>query len=300
MQPDDLKLQRVLSTPGQLREYEKKLGPYVTNLGEAIPADWARTKYAADIVRTKHARFLTVHLGALDHVQHDSAPFSPEALAALEEIDKMVGMLKDAMKAETGDAATCIVSDHGFTRVDHVLSLRVAFADAGLITPNTQRASSRAAAVTAWKAQTWESAGSAMVVLKDPNDGATREAVERLLRRLASNPEHGIRAVLDRKEIAALGGAPNAEFVVDMQPNFLIESAMTGPLVRERKPGGAHGYSPTQPEMRASFLIAGPGVREGIDVGDIDMRSIAPTIAAYLGLAFSTAELPALGIFARR
>ena len=297
MQPDDLKLQRLLSTPGLLSEFEKKLGPYKTDLRDAVPADWARTRYAAEIIRARHARFITVPLGALDHIEHDHGPLSPEAFATLEEIDKMVGEIAQAMKSETPEAAICIVSDHGFASVDHVLNLRVAFVDAGLITPNPRRTSARSPALSDWKAQTWESAGSAMVMLKDPRDTATRDGVERLLRRLASNPENGIEAILDSKAIVALGGSPDAAFLVDMKSGFLIEGVMTGPLVTQRKPGGAHGYSPTHPELRASFLFAGPGVRGGADVGEIDMRSIAATLAAYLGVKLPTADLPALDIF---
>jgi hypothetical protein len=50
--------------------------------------------------------------------------------------------------------------------------------------------------------------------------------------------------------------------------------------------------------MRASFFLAGPGVRGGASLGDIDMRQIAPTLARHLGLAFETAELgPLLDVF---
>jgi hypothetical protein len=160
-QPDDLKLQRVVSTPGLLAEFEKKLGPYKPDLRDAVPADWTRTRYAAEIIRAKHARFITVHLGALDHDAHDYGPYSKEAFATLEEIDKMVGELLQAMKAETPEAAICIVSDHGFADVSRVLNLRVAFVEAGLITPNPRRTSARSPILSDWKAQTWESAGSA-------------------------------------------------------------------------------------------------------------------------------------------
>jgi predicted AlkP superfamily pyrophosphatase or phosphodiesterase len=85
-----------------------------------------------------------------------------------------------------------------------------------------------------------------------------------------------------------------------MKPGFLIENNMTGPLVTERKPGGAHGYAPTHPELLASFLFAGPGVRVGASLGEIDMRSIAPTLATYLGVTFTTADLPALDVLTRR
>ena len=135
-----------------------------------------------------------------------------------------------------------------------------------------------------------------MIVLKDPNDTETRAAVEKLLRELAAEPANGIDRVLDAGEIAALGGSPVPAFVVDMRPGFSLGTALDAPLVRAIKPGGAHGFSPTHPEMRASFFFAGPGVRAGLDLGDIDMRSIAPTPAKFLGLSLPTADLPPLNV----
>jgi hypothetical protein len=49
--------------------------------------------------------------------------------------------------------------------------------------------------------------------------------------------------------------------------------------------------------MRAAFLIAGPGVRKGLDVGEIDVRNLAPTLAKLLGLTFPSADLKPLPIF---
>ncbi len=53
---------------------------------------------------------------------------------------------------------------------------------------------------------------------------------------------------------------------------------------------GGHGFSPEFPEMRASFFVAGPGIARGRDVGVIDMRQIAPTVAGILGVRLSGAK----------
>ena len=74
---------------------------------------------------------------------------------------------------------------------------------------------------------------------------------------------------------------------------------MDGPLVAPIHPGGAHGYSPTHSEMRATFMIVGPGIPAGLDLGDIDMRSIAPTLAHFLGARLPSADLPPLEIVSR-
>jgi hypothetical protein len=82
-----------------------------------------------------------------------------------------------------------------------------------------------------------------------------------------------------------------------MKPGFSIRSAMTGSLTREVPIRGTHGYAPTHPEMRASLFMAGPGIRKGASLGEIEVRSLAPTLAKLLGLKFPTADLEPLPVF---
>jgi hypothetical protein len=49
--------------------------------------------------------------------------------------------------------------------------------------------------------------------------------------------------------------------------------------------------------MKAFFLIAGAGIREKTDLGPIDMRSIAPTLARALNVDFTSADLAPLPAF---
>jgi hypothetical protein len=46
--------------------------------------------------------------------------------------------------------------------------------------------------------------------------------------------------------------------------------------------------------MRATFIVAGPGVPRGRDLGVIDQRAIAPTLARVLGVTLARAEASAL------
>ena len=285
--PEDLKMIRALSTPpGLLAESEKKAGPYIADVREAIPRDWVRTRHAAELIRARHTRFLTVHLAALDHVQHGSGPFSPPALAALEELDAMIAMMGDVMRAEDPRSAICVVSDHGFAPVEHILNLDAVFVKAGLIAPEAD-----------WKAAPWPNSGSAAIVLRDPNDTATRLRVSRLLAELASDPNYGIAAILDRQTVEKLGGAPGAEFWVDMRPGFAIGSSLRGPVLTAVSTRGTHGHSPTHPELGAFFLMAGDGIRKGFAIGAIDMRSVAPTVAKALEVSFPSADLAPLAVF---
>jgi predicted AlkP superfamily pyrophosphatase or phosphodiesterase len=285
---DDIKLIRALSTPGLIAEIEKSAGPYITDLDDAALGDQQRTRYAVAILREKKTRFTTVHLASLDHVEHQTGPFSAESLATLEQLDQELGDLEDSARASFPQTVICVVSDHGFTRTDHSLNLLSAFVAEGLGTMASGHASD-------WKAYPQGDGGSAAIVLKDAHDEATRVRVAQLLDRLANNADNGIARILGPKEIESFGGWPGAAFWVDMRPNF--STVATGPLTQTKTVGGTHGYLPTHPELLASFFIAGPGVRAGADLGEVDMRAIAPTLAQTLGLKMSSADLHALPIF---
>ena len=277
---EDVKLLRAISTPGLLSEIEKQAGPYITDLDDAENGDRQRTRYAVAILKNKHAQFMTVHLASLDHLEHAFGPFSPEVNATLELIDQEVGELEDAAPGAT----ICVLSDHGFTRTDHSFNIVAALAEAGLVTMTNKK-------VTDWKAYPDLEAGSAAIILKDPKDEETRAKLDKLLHRLAADPKNGIAQIFDAKQIAKFGGRPDAAFWVDMQSNFSVVATD-----RAAKVGGTHGYAPSNPQLLASFFIAGPKIK-AVDLGEIDMRSIAATLAKSMGLTFTTADLPALPVF---
>jgi predicted AlkP superfamily pyrophosphatase or phosphodiesterase len=291
--PEDLKMIRALAQPGLMAELEKVAGPYLTDVARAIPRDWARTRYAVEIIRRKHARFVTVHLAALDHMQHESGPFSAEATATLEEIDRMLSMLADAIRAEDRGAAISIVSDHGFAPVEKTLKLDAAFVKEGLIVLKTPRESLVTSVISDWTAMPWSCSGSAAILLKDPKDSSVREKVRKLLVELQADPANGIAAILDGPAVARLGGTRTATFWVDLRPGFSISPALSGPIVASVSRRGTHGYSPEHPEMASFFAISGAGIHAR-SLGTIDMRSIAPTIAEIMKLRMTTAEVPAL------
>jgi len=296
---EDLKMVRALATPGLLSELEKSAGPYIIDVKQGLARDWSRTRTAAAMIRSKGTRFITVHLAATDHVQHDTGPFSRETLATIEETDKMVGVLRDAIHTLDPGAAVCIVSDHGFARVDHMLKLDAAFVKAGLITMKSPGDTLQTSEISDWVAMPWLASGSAAIVLKNSKDEAARARVSEVLRALASDPNNGIAEILDRQAIAKLGGTGEADFWVTMRSGFSTSASLNGPMVAVVKTHGTHGYSPANPDVNSFFLIAGQGIRKGANLGEIDMRRIAPTVARVLKVPLPTSEVAALDVGAR-
>jgi len=70
----------------------------------------------------------------------------------------------------------------------------------------------------------------------------------------------------------------------------LRPAVVFGPLVTPGSQKGTHGYFPEHPEMRATLIIEGPGVRQRGSLGEVDMRDIAPTIAKLLEVPLPSAD----------
>jgi predicted AlkP superfamily phosphohydrolase/phosphomutase len=126
--------------------------------------------------------------------------------------------------------------------------------------------------------------------LAHPDDAALAAKVKALLDKLAADPASGIAQVIGKSEIAAKGGAADADFFVDAKIGYEFEGKFKGPLVTT--PGslkGMHGYFPDHPEMRATLIVAGPGLKKHGSLGEVDMRDIAPTAAKLMGVGFPSA-----------
>jgi hypothetical protein len=280
----DVELMGAISRPdGLLFEMQKRLGPYMMGNDTTVDGDRTRTRYSLDILGRRKPGFMTIHLSSLDEAEHMTGPFSAESNSTLEAIDGMVGQLIDAAMKNDPNTVTIIVSDHGFSNVDHALNIAIPFLQAGLI--QGKAGADRAVKVTGWKAEPWATGGMAAIMLHDPTDAKTREKVHGVLARLATDPANGIAKILDHDEIAKLGGFPNAEWILALRPGFTFGSAFSGPLVSDQPSvKGTHGYLPSFPEMRASFFVMGQGIAHGRDLGVIDMRQIAPSAASILGV----------------
>ncbi|HMY71669.1 MAG TPA: ectonucleotide pyrophosphatase/phosphodiesterase, partial [Blastocatellia bacterium] len=184
--PDDRKLIRALSTPGLLTEAERAVGNYPEGYDYTVEADQRRAAFNVYLLEKKRPAFLTTYFAGLDEVQHAHGPNSPEAYAALETIDALVGQVRAAAeKLGNGKAIFAVASDHGFSPVGKSLNLNAAFREAGLIEVEAGK-------VKSWRAITWDSGGTAAVMLKDKNDEDVRAKIRQVLRRLAGDPESGL------------------------------------------------------------------------------------------------------------
>ena len=292
----DRHLMNAISRPdGALAEMEKRLGPYMMGNDTSVEdGDEVRTRFALDILKNRKPGLMTIHLSSLDASEHEHGVYSAEADKTLEAVDGMVARFMAAALKNNPQARIVIVSDHGFLNVAHIVNLSIPFIEAGLIPSRDEDADK-------WKAQLWSAGGLIAVMLRDPADGATKQQLQAILAKLAANPENGIDQILDAEQTKERGGFTGAADVIVMKQGYAMGGAHSGPLVEAQSAVagshvGNHGFLPQFPEMHASFFILGAGVARGRDLGTIDMRQIAPTVAGILGVDLPTAKQPKLRI----
>ena len=294
--PNDRLLMGALAHPTTLfSELEPTAGEYMRGNETTTAGDEAKTRYAIEILRLHKPGFMTLHLSSLDDAQHAHGPFSAEADATLEAIDGMVERLAKQQFANDPKAVVVVVSDHGFMNITHFVNLAYAFLKAGFIQATI--GPGNVPNVSSWKAEPWGAGGMAAIMLHDANDAATEQKVRAFLDKLAADSDSGIAQVLDRDAIRQRGAFPDAAFLVVFKPGYYFGTDTGGDLVT-RVPGtrGSHGFSPEYPEMRSSFFAMGAGIAHHRDLGIVDMRQIAPTVARILRAPLPTAKATPLHV----
>jgi predicted AlkP superfamily pyrophosphatase or phosphodiesterase len=267
-------------------------------IGVTLPADATedqkRTAWSVGIINTYNPNFVLVHLANLDHEEHLHSPFSREADEAVEKLDQQVGQIMDAELKRDPKAKIVVVSDHGFVRVDHNVLINVLLAKAGLITVRSGDLPTGTSPVQSWEAQAWESDGTAAIMLRNPSDEAVKARVKQLLDTIAADPQYGISEILTQDQLIQRGGFPIAAFLIDFKPGWSSAAGFRGDPVKDAPSTGTHGYLPSHPELRSTFMVMGSGVAKGRNLGVIDMRQIAPSVASMLGVKLPAAKLQAI------
>lgn len=285
---DDRKLLTALATPGLVARLERRVGArYPQGIDETVEGDAQRVAFAEALLADK-PQFTTVYLAGIDHTEHHDGPDSAAAKAAIEATDALVGRLVRAARTAMPDVTVVVVSDHGFLPVSTDINLFKPFIDAGLITLDAK------GQVTGWQAMPWIAGGTAAIRLARPDDTALLAKVRGVLAAMAANPAYKIASVLDRSAIAKAGGDGEASFLVAMQPGTETGRDPAAPIAKPSTYKGMHGYVPWDPAMRSTLIVAGPGIAKGKDLGVVDMRAIAPSIARRLGASLPSAEMPAV------
>ena len=282
---NDRKLLRALSTPGLLESVAEEHPDFWPRYAPPNVKDDALGDIAVHLITKEKPTLLQLHLVGVDGAQHHYGLWSPEALAAIEEDDHQLARVLQAIDAAglTKDTSVIVASDHGFMNAGTTAKPGVLLRDAGLVTVNAD------GHVTDWKAAALVSSGQAYIYVRDPNDAPTKQKVRDVLTAKSREAGSGIGRIYEGDAIRSLGGDPAAFLAVEATPGFQLGPGATGDYIAPSAYKATHGYDPNRPEMHASLILVGPNVKHGALVG-ARLVDIAPTIAAWLGLAMPGVE----------
>ncbi len=270
------------STPGLL---EKALGP---DRKKGSSVDERLTSVSEYIIKNHRPNLLLLHLIELDGAHHRNGPRTKPGIETAEREDGYISRVVEATKqAGIFEKTTFfIVSDHGFADINKRFSPNAALSKEGLITLDS------AGKATAWKAAAWPSGGSCAIVLKDANDKETEAKVNAIFSKWVKQEPGPIKQIVTRAELRKLQAVPQAALMLEAAPGFSFNDSLTGPEVGDSGETykGTHGYLPTDPRMRASLIIYGPGARSGAKTSLARMIDLAPSIAGLLKLKLPQSE----------
>ena len=73
------------------------------------------------------------------------------------------------------------------------------------------------------------------------------------------------------------------DVVVIMDEGWLMATSIINRGLIQRE-WGEHGWDPDLPSMKAIFLIAGPGIRGGVTIPEVENVDVYPLMTELLGL----------------
>jgi predicted AlkP superfamily pyrophosphatase or phosphodiesterase len=291
--PEDMKMTRAIAKPaGILDAVVKRMPDFWKEFSPPDITDKAATEIALYLMETQKPQLMMLHIYEVDHWQHQKKPWSPEAIAAVENADAQIArVIASAKKAGTWEqTALVVVSDHGFTTYTKQLRPGVLLREKKLITLDERNR------VKDWKAVTLVTTGTTYVYVKDPNDETTKKTLWEIFAPMTGKPETGVGRIFTHDQIVALGGDPEAYLCIEAADGFRHTWGYAGELISQvtGDPAG-HGYAPDHKDMKASLIFYGPSIAAG-KIEGARLIDVAPTVAGWLGLKMDRAEGRALPV----
>lgn len=208
-------------------------------------------------------RLATLYFETIDAASHAHGPDSPQARAALREVDAALGRLVDGLAArgQLDQVDLVIVSDHGMATVapGHAIAVE------DMVSPED------AVVVTT---------GQSVGIVPRPGREA---AVERSL--LGSHARYDCWRKAELPARWHYGTHPRIPPIV-CQMHEGWDAVPRAALARRAQDHdrGSHGYDPELPSMRALFVAHGPSFRRGARIPAFDNVDVYPLLMRLLGL----------------
>lgn len=281
-----IKPMRDFETPkGFLAEMEEEvLGKLNKNTfnGDYLNREDRIGEMAAYTLEKYKPNFISIHLFAVDHFQHEQGRDGEKVYTSIAAVDRAIGKIMEASKrAGIEDKTTFIITgDHGFVDIHSALNPNIWLVEEGLMEDKKDRGN--------WKAAFHTSGASAFLMVKDKKDKKTIEKVRNKLNNLPDNIKKLFR-VVNREELDKIGADPNAVLALAPIPGIAMSSRTNGSILSPRR-GGTHGFFPDFKEIETGFVAFGAGINKGKTIEKMGLEDVAPVISQLLKLNFTAKD----------
>jgi predicted AlkP superfamily pyrophosphatase or phosphodiesterase len=252
------------------------------------PTDETATRVFNLILHDHRPNLALLHLIHVDHTEHLKGPKSPAAYAAVKAADEQVQEVWDELKRDfPGQATLFVVSDHGFSPTKRLILPNVILRKAKLLESSGKKGTTGAIHVIV-------QGGSAMVYVLD--EARRADLIARVRKAFAGI--RGVSKIIGADQFREYGVAnpkddPHApDLILFAEEGCAFGDTAAGELPFNEKPErkGSHGHDANLPDLHATFVAWGAGVRPSVRLGVISNLSVAPTIAKLLGMSIPGAE----------
>lgn len=252
-----------------------------------IVSDDAGARIFNHILREHRPNLALLHLIHVDHMEHVHGPRSPEAYAAIQHADLQVREIWDILKRDfPGQATLFVVSDHGFASIEHAILPNVVLRDLGLVEVEGDK-------VVGGSARIVIQGGALFVYVLE--EQKREETISRIRKAFEGVP--GMDKIAGPSELEEHGMAePSAD---PHSPDLVLfaaegysyaDTASGSEVVVDHAPiKGTHGHDEHLPNLHATFVAWGAGIKPGKELPLIRNTDVAPTIATLLGLKLDQA-----------
>jgi predicted AlkP superfamily pyrophosphatase or phosphodiesterase len=282
------------STHSLLREFKDAGIPY-EKLQEYCEKDHdperdvMNTQMLIHVLRKHQPNLSFLHLVNTDHVQHGNGPRSPEAYDAVTLADERIKEIREVLEKEFPGRATLIVtSDHGFIAVRQKIQPNVKLRQEGLLKVANGKMTDR-------RVFALNQGGACFFYIVDKEHRAELAAqVAALFKGAGGIDQIILPANYKKNGMVSPDNDPRmADLVMTAKDGFTFSNSATEDVVvtpASSKTIGSHGHSPNLPDMSATFLAWGRGIKKGATLGSINNIDVAPTAASLLGLKMKNVE----------
>lgn len=260
----------------------------------SVGRDYIWTEAACHVIRQRKPNLLLVHLLNVDGIHHALGSQTTAGYTANAYADMCLARIVNAIEdAGIRDQTTLIVvSDHGFTTTPKAIRPNVLLRQAGLLKVEAGKLSAAEVHVV-------PEGGIGLVYCTNPGD-APQAAAE--FKKMFVGQE-GVADVLLPEQYSKVGLPHPREYnqspdaVLVAADGYAVSGSVDGETlvasnIEARTSIGSHGFLSTLPKMKAMCVLSGAGIRAGSHLSTIENIDIAPTIAALLGLEYTTDGKP--------